>query len=230
MRLPRVLFPGALYHVFSRGNNKAAIFLDDADRDAFLALLKEVKAEFDLRIYAWLLMDNHFHLVVETPGADLGKAMQKLNQTYTRRFNKRHLRTGHLLESRYKCRLVQKDRYLMSLIRYVHQVPVRAGAAASAAEYVYSSHSQFASPRPGSLADWQEILPRFSDNLDRACLVYGEFMGQRSSDKEWTVLDRKRNGVLGDTAFRRSLPRPSSRKREEGASRLATSIKEEAVQ
>jgi len=219
MRLPRVLFPGALYHVYSRGNNKAAIFLDDADRDQFLELLREVKKEFGLRIYAYLLMENHFHLLVETPGADLGKAMQRLNQTYTRRFNKRHQRSGHLFENRYKCRLVQKERYMMQLIRYVHQEPVASGIARSAAEYRYSSHAEFTSPRQGSLADWQEILPRFSDNLDRACLHYAEFMAQRPSEKDWKVLNRKRNGVLGDTAFRTGV-----RER-----RLATSHKEEAV-
>jgi putative transposase len=231
MRLPRVLYPGAVYHVFSRGNNHAALFLDSADREAFLDLLKEVKREFGVRVYAYLLMDNHFHLLIETPGGDLDKAMQRLNQCYTRTFNKRHQRSGHLFENRYKCRLVQREVYLMALIRYIHLAPVKAGTAQSAAEYVYSSHGQYASPRPGSLADWQEVLPKLSANLDRACLMYGEFISKRPGEREWKVLDRKRNGILGDAEFKRSVrtPLPALPPEGEGKSSLATSIKEEAV-
>lgn len=222
MRLPRVLYPGALYHVHSRGNNHAPIFLDDADREAFLQLLREVKAEFGLRLYAYVLMADHFDLLLETPNGDLGKAMQRLNQSYTRAFNRRHGRTGHLFENRYKCRLVQRERYLMQMIRYLHLSPVTAGVAAAAAEYPHSSHAEYTAPRKGSLADWQEILPKLSENLDRACLQYGEYMAQRPSEKEWTILKRKRNGILGDADFRRTA-RPRTE------SGLATSIKEEAA-
>lgn len=205
MRLPRVLFAGALYHVCSRGNNQAPIFLDDADRAAFRALLQTVKAEFGVRLFSYLLLNDHFQLLIETPNGDLSKVMQRLNQGYTRYFNKRHGRTGHVFENRYKCRLVQKERYLMQLIRYMHLVPVKQGLAASAAEYLHSSHGEYAAPRPGSLADWQKVLPQFAANLDRACMVYGEFLAQRVPEKDWKVLDRKRNGILGDSEFRKTV-------------------------
>lgn len=212
MRLPRVLLPGALYHVCSRGNNHASIFLDDADRQTFLGLLGEVKREFGVRLYAYLLLEDLFHLLVETPNGNLGKVMQRLNQGYTRAFNRRHQRSGHLFESRYKCRLVQKDRYRMALIRYLHLVPAKTGLAKSAAEYGWSSHGEYAAPRPGGLTDARALLVHLSEDLDRACVLYGQFLTAGISAKDWAVLDRKRNGILGDAQFRRDIRETRTRR------------------
>jgi putative transposase len=211
MRLPRINFVGALYQVFSRGNNRAPLFLDDADRETFLGLLREIKAEFQIRCYAYALMEDHFHLLVETPQANLSKAMQHLFQGYTRYFNRRYDRSGHLFESRYKCRLVQRERYLLPLVRYIHQSPVHAGMTASVAAYPWSSHADYVVPRSGSVADPGEVLKRFDSDLDVACREYGEFVAGTISAKEWTLLDRKKNGVLGDAAFRAEMRRSRER-------------------
>lgn len=202
MRLPRVFYQGAVYHVCSRGNNRSFLFADEADRRTFLGMLRGLKSEFGVRIYAYVLMDDHFHLLLETPGANLDKVMQRLSQGYTRHFNQRHARSGHLFETRYKCRLVQKDLWLMALIRYIHLTPVKEALSGSAAAYAWSSHGEYAAPRPDSIADWGDILPRFSDNLDRACRLFGEFVATPVTEREWAVLDRKRNGVMGDPQFR----------------------------
>jgi len=202
MRSRRVFYDGAVCHVFSRGNNQAPIFLDDQDREAFLNLLWKVRQEYGLRFYAYVLMTNHYHLVVETPEPNLDKAMQRLNQGYTRHFNQRHGRTGHLFESRYKCRLVQKDRYLLALVRYLHLNPVKAGMVESPSEYSWSSHNDYLLSRGESLVEWPAVLRILTPHENRAPELYAQFMAAPIKAREWKALDRKRNGILGDAAFR----------------------------
>jgi len=123
-RLVRVEYEGAIYHVMIRGNNRRTLFYDDRDRHRFLGRLKEMAEEFDVRMYAFCLMINHVHLVVETPHANLGRFMHKLQTAYTIYFNLRHRESGHVLQGRYKAKPVEGDEYLLGLVRYVHLNPV----------------------------------------------------------------------------------------------------------
>ncbi|MBN1506203.1 MAG: transposase [Sedimentisphaerales bacterium] len=127
-RLLRVEYEGALYHVTARGNERRAIFLDDKDRVRFVSKLAETAETYHLRLYAYVLMSNHYHLVVCTPRGNLSAAMQQFQSSYTTWFNCRHGRSGHLYGGRYKARLVEGDEYLLSLTRYVHLNPVRVGS------------------------------------------------------------------------------------------------------
>lgn len=122
----RIEFPGALYHVTAQGNAQQNIFLDDEDRQQFLAVIARVVSQFHLLLHAYCLMDNHFHLVVETPKANLSKAMRQLNGVYTQAFNRRYQRVGHVLQGRFKAILVDQDNYQLELCRYVVLNPVRA--------------------------------------------------------------------------------------------------------
>jgi putative transposase len=122
----RIEFPGALYHVTSRGNGRADIFLDDGDRQLFLNVLATVCHRLHWLCYAYCLMTNHYHLVIETPDGNLAKGMRQLNGVYTQRFNRRHDHVGHILQGRYKAILVERDAYLLELARYVVLNPVRA--------------------------------------------------------------------------------------------------------
>ena len=122
----RLEFAGALYHVTARGNARQKIFLADEDRHGFLDLLgKEIDQQGWL-CYAYCLMDNHYHLLIETPEANLVAGMRRLNGVYTQAFNRRHRRVGHLFQGRYKAILVDKDAYLLELCRYIVLNPLRA--------------------------------------------------------------------------------------------------------
>ena len=121
----RIQYPGAWYHVTSRGNERRDIFSDDADRCRWLEILGESASIYGVEIHAYVLMSNHFHLVVHTPQANLNRFMQRFNTTYTVYFNRRHSRSGHLFQGRYKALLVDADSYLLELSRYVHLNPVR---------------------------------------------------------------------------------------------------------
>ena len=105
----RVEFPGALYHVTARGNERRAVFRDDEDRHRFLATLEEASTEYGLRLHAFCLMPNHYHLLVETPRANLSRAIGWLQTTYTIRFNRRHRRSGHLFQGRFKAHIVDAE-------------------------------------------------------------------------------------------------------------------------
>jgi putative transposase len=121
----RVEFEGAVYHVMARGNERQAIFRDDKDRQGFLDVLSQMVERFGVLLHVYCLMPNHYHLVVETPRANLSQAIGWLQVTYTVRFNRRHRRIGHLFQGRYKAQLVDAEGYAQSLVRYVHLNPVR---------------------------------------------------------------------------------------------------------
>lgn len=175
----RIEFPGALYHVTTRGNARQDIFLDDEDRQRFLGVLTHVVARFHLLLHAYCLMDNHFHLVVETPDANLSKAMRQLNGVYTQAFNRRHGRVGHLLQGRFKAILVDRDSYLLELCRYVVLNPVRAKTTRKPDSYHWSSYRATAGliPAPAFLAeDW--VLSQFGRQRAAAQRKYQAFVAE----------------------------------------------------
>ncbi len=121
----RIQYPGAFYHVMHRGNERKVIFTDDVDRLSFLDLLARSIDIYDIQLHSYVLMGNHFHLLVETPRGNLAEFMRHFNISYTAYFNKRHQRTGHLYQGRYKSVLVERDSYLTMVSRYIHLNPVR---------------------------------------------------------------------------------------------------------
>ena len=121
----RIEYPGAVYHVTCRGNEQREIFTDDADRRKFIELLEDSAEMYSVKVYAYVLMSNHFHLLIETPLGNLGEFMRRYNISYTGYFNRRHKRVGHLYQGRYKGILVERDSYLEIVSRYIHLNPVR---------------------------------------------------------------------------------------------------------
>jgi putative transposase len=115
----RIEYPGAVYHITSRGDRQESIYLDDEDREAFLSVLGDVCSRFNWVVYAYCLMDNHYHLLIETPQGNMARGMRQLNGVYTQRFNRRHEQVGHLFQGRYEAILVQKETYLLELSRYI---------------------------------------------------------------------------------------------------------------
>src|ERR1700730_14940500 len=124
-RAPRIEFEGALYHVMTRGDRREAIFLDDTDRLKFLDYLEQGADRYGVLVHCYVLMGNHFHLVVTTPKANLSKWMHQLKTAYTAYFNRRHGMVGHLFQGRFKSIVVEAESYLLELSRYLHLNPVR---------------------------------------------------------------------------------------------------------
>jgi REP element-mobilizing transposase RayT len=157
-RPPRVFGPGLLYHVVARGNRREAVFLGHGDYKTYLCRLAVYRARYEVTVHAYCLMPNHVHLVLGTAEAPLDRFMQSLQQSYTQRFNRRYGLTGHVFQGRYKAMLCQTDEYLMTLVRYVHQNPVRAGLAARAADYPYSGHHVYLAEQATDLVDPTFVL------------------------------------------------------------------------
>jgi len=139
-RKPRVEFPGAFYHVLSRGNNRQEIFLNSSDYQDFLTCLRIIQERYPFTLYAYVLLPNHFHLLLETKEVTLSRIMLSLLTRYVKLFNQRYRRVGHLFQGRYKAILCQKDAYLLELVRYLHLNPVRAKLVNSPSEWFWSSH------------------------------------------------------------------------------------------
>lgn len=159
----RLNFPSAIYHLTSRGNARAAIYLDDDDKQRFLDLLKSCVEKFNWICHSYCLMDNHYHLLIETPDANLQAGMRQLNGVYTQQFNRKHGRVGHVFQGRYKAILIDKDSYLLELCRYVVLNPVRAKMVALPDQYHWSSFPVTMGTHKGSScasAEW--ILSQFS--------------------------------------------------------------------
>jgi len=140
----RIEYEGALYHVLSRGNEKQDIVISDDDRRLFLYTAGEMGERFEIDIFAYVLMDNHYHLLLRTNRANLCRSMQWFGATYTKRFNLRHERSGHLFQGRYKNMLVQNDTYLLQLSYYIHRNPLKAGMVERLADYIWSSYGAYA--------------------------------------------------------------------------------------
>jgi putative transposase len=175
----RIEFPGAIYHITSRGNAHGIIFNDEQDRQVFLAILGSLVTRYHWICHAYCLMDNHYHLLVETPEANLARGMRQLNGVYTQAFNRRHSRVGHLLQGRYKAIVVEKESYLLELCRYIVLNPVAAGMVGDPGDWEWSSYQAAAglAPRPNFLTtEW--VLSQFGHDRLQAHQRYIAFVSQ----------------------------------------------------
>lgn len=174
----RLEYPGALYHVTAGGDGREEIFLDDGDRQHFLVVLGKVRRRFDWAIHAHCLMSNHYHLLVETPDANLSRGMRQLNGVYTQDFNRTHDRVGHVFQGRYKAVVVEKEASLLELVRYVVLNPVRAGLVGDPGEWPWSSHLATVGGSE-EVPDWldrQWILSAFGETEGEAVAAYVDFV------------------------------------------------------
>jgi len=210
----RLEFPFAVYHVTSRGNARADIFVDDNDRQAFLDAIASVVLRYNWICHAYCLMGNHYHLVIETPDANLSHGMRQLNGTYTQTVNKRHNRAGHIFQGRFRAVVVQKDSHLLELSRYVVLNPVRAGIVTSPEQWRWSSYpaTQGISDQ-ASFLNYHWILSQFGSTKTEARGKYKDFVkdGVRDCASPWMSL--KGQLILGTEAFVSSMQELIGRKR-----------------
>lgn len=196
----RVEFEGAVYHVTSSGNAGQDLFVDDRDRLRFLDVLSGVVDQFGWICHAYCLMSNHYHLLVETPCANLSRGMKHLNGVYTQTSNRRHKQPGHIFQGRFKSILIEKDNYLLQVARYVVLNPVRAKMVKHARQWTWSSYRATAGEisSPGFLTlDW--LLAQFHDDHDRAYLAYRHFVAEGIGVPIWDGLSG--GFILGSEVF-----------------------------
>jgi REP element-mobilizing transposase RayT len=224
----RIEFPGAIYHITSRGNARQPIFEQIEDRYRFLSILSTVVERFNWICHTYCLMENHYHLLIETPEGNLSKGMRELNGVYTQWFNQRHNRVGHLYQGRYKAILVEKDSYLLTLCRYVVLNPVRSGLVKKPEEWIWSSYraviGEIRKP-PLLTSNW--ILSQFDDRKRLAIMKYKKFiseglkkvspwetlkgqlfLGTDGFIKELSALLKKKGGVKEVPKLQRYVTRP----------------------
>jgi putative transposase len=181
----RIEYAGAFYHITARGNDRKKIFLSVQDYDKFLSYLSEACRKYGVILHTYVLMGNHYHLIVETPGANLSVFMHSINGAYTTYSNIKRKRSGHLFQGRYKAFLVEKDSYLLELSRYIHLNPVNAHMVGKPEEYVYSSYRSYISIKNESIVSrdliWSMISPH---DKKKAPLLYAAFVnsGEPQSD------------------------------------------------
>ena len=191
----RIEYEGALYHLLSRGNEGNDIFVDERDRDSFLDTIEEMSQRFKVDVFAYVLMSNHYHILIRTRRANLKKAMHWFGTTYTQRFNRRHFRSGHLFQGRYKSIVVQNEAYLLQLSYYIHRNPLRAGMVKRLADYRWSSYMVYAYDRKSP--KWLStdlILSQFEGEQDRH-KSYREKV-QKYSREEKSLFEDLRHGLI----------------------------------
>ena len=197
----RIEYAGALYHVTARGDRQEDIFLSDKDRKDYLSILEQVVVLFNWLIHAYCLMDNHYHLLIETPDGNLSKGMRQLNGVYTQSHNRNNYRVGHVFQGRFKAILVQKETYLLELARYIVLNPVRARMVRSAKDWPWSSYRQTAGLKKSP--DWlmtEWLLSAFGRRKSQAQMKYREFVASgKNQSSPWEHL---RNQIfLGTEAY-----------------------------
>lgn len=186
----RIELSGGIYHVTSRGDGRDDIYLSDADREVWLEVLGQVCERFNWVCHAWCQMTNHYHLLIETPEANLAQGMRQLNGVYTQRFNRNHQRVGHVFQGRYKAILVERDSYLLELARYVVLNPLRANMVKRLESWQWSSYLATCGQMP--MPDWLQtdwILAQFGQRRSSAISKYVQFVHEGARlPSVWTQL------------------------------------------
>lgn len=207
----RIEFPGAIYHVTSRGDRREPIFVDDVDRSGLLAVVGQALQRFNAQMLAYCLMGNHYHFVLYTRQANLSLLMRQINGVYTQAFNRRHLKVGHLLQGRFKAILVDRDAYLLEVCRYVELNPVRAKMVAQPSDWPWSSYRVHAGLVPnGEAPAWLDVaglqgyvLGRPAESAAdrrRGAQRYAKLVAEAHDVRLWDEALRQQI-YLGDEAF-----------------------------
>lgn len=198
----RIEYKGAFYHITARGNERKRIFFSKADYDKFKDYLGKAQDKYGYLLHCYMLMTNHYHLLIETPNPNMSKLMHYLNGSYTGYINRRRKRSGHLFQGRYKAILVDADSYFLELSRYVHLNPVRANMVSNPEDYPYSSYSTYISNKKGGLVHTDLILGMMSQKRGVAIKRYRGFVLSAIGENDGDPLKNLYGGsILGGKDF-----------------------------
>ena len=213
----RIAYPGAYYHVTSRGNEQKDVFKSRRDREKFLEYLASATERYGAAIHVYCLMSNHYHLLLETPEGNLSQIMRHINGAYTTYYNIKRKRTGHLFQGRFKAILVEADEYALELSRYIHLNPVRVGMAEKPGEYSWSSFKSYIGQ--GNVPNWLRtdfILGYFGKNKLDAGKKYSAFVEELiGTEYDSPLIDAIGTAVLGSPGFVESVMEAHVGKREQ---------------
>lgn len=200
----RILLKGGYYHVINRGHRKAEIYLEDADYEKFIKIVKEACEIYKVKIVAYCLMTNHYHLLVHTPEANLPDFMKQVNGAYTQIFNKKYKYEGALFKGRYKAVVVQEGSYLLRLIRYIHRNPIKAGIVKNAKDYKYSSHGVYLEAKEQEWLQYKDEVKSQISGKDFK-QTYIDFMKKDDEEINNYLEDRNvqvfKSVILGDQKY-----------------------------
>lgn len=174
VRDKRIWYPGATYHVMSRGIRRLTICKDEIDYEIFCMVLKRTKEKIPFKLHSFCMMTNHLHMQITTVNTEIWKIMNYLLCNYARNFNQRHGYCGHLFESRYTSKLIEDQKYFLEVSRYIHLNPVKAGMVREAVAYPYSSYSAYVSSKENELLSKDEILNSFTENQEEQYRMFVE--------------------------------------------------------
>lgn len=199
----RIEYAGAFYHVYSRGNQKGPIFLTDDDRYYYLKILGDANERFGVVVHIYCLMNNHYHLTLETPDANLSAVMHFVNSSYSVYLNKKHERCGHLFQGRFKAILIQTDAYAKTLTKYIHSNPVRKKIVDRAEDYPWSSCQYYYGIRnPPVWLQTAVIMKTFGNSLEAFKQEHERYVGTADEKRfEKDMNGALRLGILGDDDF-----------------------------
>lgn len=198
----RIEYEGAFYHVTARGNERRKIFFSKSDYNKFKDYLKESRQKYGCLLHCYVLMTNHYHLLIETPKANLSNVMHHLNGSYTSYTNRKRGRSGHLFQGRYKAILVDRDTYLLELSRYVHLNPVRAKMAAKPEDYPHSTYRSYITKAEDDIVYHDLIMGMISKDRKEAAIRYREFVEQAIGEQLENPLENVYGGmILGGQGF-----------------------------
>ena len=203
----RIEYPGAFYHITARGNERKKIFFAKSDYDRFKTYLKEAEDKYGIRLHCYVLMTNHYHLLMETLEGNMSKVMHYVNASYTNSINRKRGRVGHLLQGRYMAILIERDSYLLELSRYIHLNPVRAKMVERPEAYPYSSYGVYASGKEDELVSTEMILGMIGGEGKARCRRYREFVERAIGEEMESPLKKVYGGVIlgGKTFIRETL-------------------------
>ncbi|MEX0805795.1 MAG: transposase [Candidatus Binatia bacterium] len=225
-RRPRLFAAGLLYHVIVRGNQRQKTFASNQDFKAYLDRLDRYRAKFKVRIYAYCLMPNHAHLLLETGSIPLSKFMQGLQQSYTQYYNRTHRKVGHLFQGRYQAIICDKDRYLLALVRYIHLNPVRAGLVKGPERYPYSGHASYLISGTAKILETGPVLKLLGGKKNYEKFVL-DGTGESHNEEYYEVEDQR---FLGAEGFGEELSREAGEQHERrGRKSIETAMKEIAL-
>jgi REP element-mobilizing transposase RayT len=207
-RNPRIEIAGGLYHVVTRGNNRRKIFRSHDDYLRFTSILERQKAKLPFYLYAYCLMPNHVHLLIEMQDDPLSRIMQRVLTTYSQHHNRKYNKIGHLFQGRYKSILCQTDRYLGELVRYIHLNPVRARMVRRPEDYEYSGHRAYLGLDKTELVDAEPVLRHFGASRRRAVETYIRFVESSLAEQRQEQYYRAAEGrLLGSEEFVKEVAR-----------------------